>query len=470
MEKGNMLTTFIDGVKAIGKSVANGFTSFFANFVKGDIITKISYFIMGFGCLARKQIVKGLLYLGVQIGYLYYMLQTGAYYISMLPTLGTQSQGEVWDEELQIFRVVQGDNSMLLLLFGVISVCITIGFLMVYVMNTKTAYNNQCLLKEGKKLPSFKQDWKDLWDKNYHVTVLALPIGMTFLFTVLPLIFMILMAFTNYDKNHQPPGNLFTWVGLENFQKVFGGNPMWGDTFGRLFVWTIIWAIFATFLNYIFGMLLAILINRKGVRLKKMWRTIFIITIAIPQFVSLLLMSKLLHDQGALNNLLLELGWITRYIPFLTNATYAKMTVIVINLWVGIPYSMLITSGILMNIPADLYEASRIDGANSFQQFIYITLPYMLHVTTPYMITQFVGNINNFNVIYLLTGGGPLSLDLYQAGSSDLLVTWLYKLTVNEQNYALASTIGILIFIICATLSLITYNKTSAVQEEDTFS
>jgi arabinogalactan oligomer/maltooligosaccharide transport system permease protein len=226
----------------------------------------------------------------------------------------------------------------------------------------------------------------------------------------------------------------------------------------------------ATFLNYIFGMLLAILINRKGVVLKKMWRTIFIITIAIPQFVSLLLMSKLLHDQGALNNLLLDLGWITSAIPFLTNATYAKIVVIVINLWVGIPYSMLITSGILMNIPADLYEASRIDGANSFQQFIYITLPYMLHVTTPYMITQFVGNINNFNVIYLLTGGGPLSLDLYQAGSSDLLVTWLYKLTVNEQNYALASTIGILIFIICATLSLITYNKTSAVQEEDTFS
>ena len=155
MEKGNMLTTFIDGVKAVGKSVAEGFKTFFSNFTKGDIITKISYFIMGFGCLARKQIVKGLLYLGVQIAYLYYMLQTGAYYISMLATLGTQSQGEVWDEELQIFKVVQGDNSMLLLLFGVISVCITIGFLMVYVMNTKTAYNNQCLLKEGTRSARF---------------------------------------------------------------------------------------------------------------------------------------------------------------------------------------------------------------------------------------------------------------------------------------------------------------------------
>ena len=110
------------------------------------------------------------------------------------------------------------------------------------------------------------------------------------------------------------------------------------------------------------------------------------------------------------------------------------------------------------------------DGAGPVKIFFSITLPYMLFVTTPYLISSFVGNINNFNVIYLLTGGGPLSLDLYQAGSSDLLVTWLYKLTVNEQNYALASTIGILIFIICATLSLITYNKTSAVQEEDTFS
>ena len=217
-------------------------------------------------------------------------------------------------------------------------------------------------------------------------------------------------------------------------------------------------------------MLLALIINKKGIKLKKMWRTIFIITIAVPQFVSLMLMSKMLGETGAINNILLELGWIGEAIPFLTNANLARVVVIVINLWVGIPYSMLITSGILMNIPADLYEASRIDGASPFQQFIYITLPYMLHVTTPYLITQFVGNINNFNVIYLLTAGDPKSLKLFQAGETDLLVTWLYKLTVNEQNYALASTIGIIIFLLLASISLLTYNKTKAVQEEDTFS
>lgn len=211
------------------------------------------------------------------------------------------------------------------------------------------------------------------------------------------------------------------------------------------------------------------LINKKGIKFKKIWRTIFVITIAVPQFVTLLLMSRLLHDQGPVNTLLLNLGWINNSIPFLTDAATAKITVIVVNLWVGVPYTMLITSGILMNIPSDLYEASKIDGAGPFKQFTAITMPYMFHVTTPYLITQFVGNINNFNVIYLLSGGGPLSLDYYQAGKTDLLVTWLYKLTVSEQNYALASTIGIFIFVIVASVSLVVYNNSKAVQEEDTF-
>lgn len=456
-------------INSFFSSIFNGFKNFFVNFVRGDIYTKLSYFIMGFGMFARKQFAKGFIFLAFQIVYILFMIKSGAYYLLMISTLGTTSQGEVWDEALQIYKITQGDNSMLLLLFGVSTILVTIGMIILYVMNTKIAYKNQMTLKDGGRLNSFKDDWKDLWDSKYHFTVLFIPMVLTFLFTVVPLLFMILMAFTNFDKNHQPPGNLFTWVGLENFSKVLYKNPLWSQTFIKLFVWTIIWAIFATFLNYIFGMLLAILINKKGIKLKKMWRTIFVVTIAVPQFVSLLLMSKLLHDQGALNSLLLNLGVIGEYIPFLSNATTAKITVIVVNLWVGVPYSMLITSGILMNIPQDLYEASRIDGAGPVKQFMAITLPYMLHVTTPYLITQFVGNINNFNVIYLLTGGDPKSLKLFQAGETDLLVTWLYKLTVNEQNYALASTIGIIIFVILAFLSLLTYNNTKAVKGEGDF-
>jgi arabinogalactan oligomer / maltooligosaccharide transport system permease protein len=460
---------FTNGLLKLIKGIGNGVQSFFTNFIQGDWITKTSYLIMGFGMLARKQIVKGCIFLGFQISYIIFMLASGGYYLSMLPTLGKNVQGEVWNETLQIYQISKGDNSMLLLLFGVSAVLVTLGIFILYVWNTRIAYRNQIELEKGNKLNNFKQDWKELWDQKYHFTILAIPCALTFLFTVVPLIFMILMAFTNYNKNHQPPGNLFTWIGIQNFKDVLYQNPMWSNTFAKLFVWTIIWAIFATFLNYIFGMLLAILINKKGIKLKKMWRTIFVITIAVPQFVSLMLMSKLLHDQGALNNLLINFGLIKSAIPFLTDATLAKITVIVINLWVGVPYSMLITSGILMNIPQDLYEASKIDGAGPVKQFTAITLPYMLHVTTPYLITQFMANINNFNVIYLLTGGDPKSLNLYQAGETDLLVTWLYKLTVNEQNFALASTIGIIIFVVLAFVSLLTYNNTKAVKGENDF-
>lgn len=127
-------------------------------------------------------------------------------------------------------------------------------------------------------------------------------------------------------------------------------------------------------------------------------------------------------------------------------------------------------SGILMNIPEDLYESARIDGAGPVKTFTAITLPYMLFVTTPQLITQFVGNINNFNVIYLLSNGSPTTEKYYQAGETDILVTWLFKLTMNSQDYGLAAAIGILVFVICATLSLIVYNNSKSMKDEEAFS
>lgn len=459
----------MERMKKAMERIASPFVCLAAALKYGDLKTKLSFLIMGYGCFSRKQYVKGLIYFAVQVLFVIYMISFGGYYLSMFPTLGVNSQSEVWNEELQIYQKIKGDNSLLILLFGMCTIVVIIAFIGIYYMNVKTAYDNQQKVADGKRLNSFKDDWKDLWNKKFHVTVLSLPLGLTFIFTVLPLIFMILIAFTNYDRMHQPPGNLFTWVGLKNFFDVFGNNPLYFKTFTQLLVWTFVWAFFATFLNYILGMLLAILINRKGIKLKSFWRTIFVITIAVPQFVSLMLMSKLLYDSGTVNVILKQLGWITDFIPFLTDRNLAKVTVIVVNLWVGVPYTMLITSGILMNIPQDLYESAKIDGAGPWKMFTKITLPYMLFVTTPYLITQFIGNINNFNVIYLLTGGDPKSLNLYQAGETDLLVTWLYKLSTLEQNYAVASVIGIAVFIICAVFSLIVYNKSGSTTREEEF-
>ena len=196
------------------------------------------------------------------------------------------------------------------------------------------------------------------------------------------------------------------------------------------------------------------------------------VAIAVPQFVTLLLMQKILDNDGILNAVLgTRILWLTdqRYFALLP-----RLMIILVNIWIGVPYTLLMCSGILMNIPADYYEAARIDGAGVVRIFFDITLPYMLHITTPYLITQFVGNINNFNVIWLLTGGGPVDNVHYgggsQAQSTDLLVTWLYRLTTDQNpKYNVASVIGIVIFVISALLSLITYNKSASAKGEDAF-
>ncbi len=455
------------GIRAVWEAVINPLEIMCEAFRKGDTRTRFSFFIMGSGVFSRKQFAKGILFFLTQIAFVMYLMFFGIRYLKDVGTLGTTTQNKVFDEEQGIYLYTQGDNSMKILLFSVLTVLLTLLFLAVYYLNVRSAYKAQLLQAEGKKLTGFKDDVLSLFDKRYHITLLTLPILLVVLFTLLPLVFMVLIAFTNFDKNHQPPGNLFTWVGFENFSNMFGGNASLGYTLASLFVWTIIWAVFATFTNYIFGMVLALMINKKGIRFKKFWRTVFILTIAVPQFVTLMLMSQLLADEGAVNVILRELG--LQAIPFLTNGTVAKISVILVNMWIGIPYTMLITTGILLNIPADMYESAKIDGAGPLKTFFKITFPYMLFVTTPYLITQFVNNINNFNVIYLLTKGGPLTLEYYKAGKTDLLVTWLYKQTVEEQNFNLAGVIGVIVFIITASFSLMIYNSSSSTQKEEEF-
>lgn len=453
---------------AIGK----GFANYGIRFAKGDIGVKLSYLIFGFSNMVRGQIIKGLIFLLSEIAYIAFMISFGWGYISKIGTLGTVETTKSFDE-MGFPVIVPGENSMLILLYSVMTIVITIVIFAIYIANTKSAYKVYEMKKNGEALLGFVAEVKQFMDEKFHITLMSLPCVLIGCFTILPLIFMILIAFTNYDNNHLPPGHLFTWVGLTNFTNLVsvteGANK--AATFVGLAQWTVIWAIFATFTNYIFGMILALMINKKGIKLKSLWRTLFVVVIAVPQFVSLLVMNQMLQDDGAINVLISMITGSTTPIKFFNStALLARVTVIVVNMWVGIPYTILITSGILMNIPADLYESATIDGAGPVKSFMKITLPYMLFVTTPYLITSFIGNINNFNVIYLLSNGGPTTEMYYQAGLTDILVTWLFKLTMNQNDYSLASAVGILVFVVCATLSLITFNMTKSAKDEEAFS
>lgn len=411
---------------------------------------------------------------------------------------------------------------------------------------------------------TFSRQLKAFGDEKFAVTVMALPTIGCLLVTIIPLIFSVLLAFTNWDTTNQGAGN-FGWsnMGFPALVGLGGGMEKMPTTFVTLFVWTLVWAVFATFLNYIFGIVLALLIQRKSIRGKGFWRTIFIVSIAIPQFITLLVIAKFFGDHGAFNTWLGSftqgvevagadgamittyftgsgtpddpyvivgnqgfLGWLSgwkdwngnsivsglktltnyvkgedgalhavtlqyatkdSYIGFFSNSNWGgwdagllsvravlpKINIILINCWVGIPYTMLSTSGILMNIPEDLYESSRIDGANSWTQFWKITMPYVLFVTGPSLLTNFIGNINNFNVIYFLTGGNPNSQMALTspAGYTDLLITWIYKMTVTatSKQYYLASAIGCVIFLICAFFSLLMYGKLGSTKNEEEF-
>lgn len=434
---------------------------------KGDLFTRISLLIMGFGNLAHKQIVKGLMFLGIEVGYLWYMISYGFYALSMLPSLGWREQEKVWNEKKSIYEYTAGDQSQLILLYGVATVFVTFMFIIVWREAVKSSYKSDVLAKEGKHLNTFKEDFKSLFNQNLHKLLLATPIMGILIFTVLPLIYNITMAFTNYSKSGEHLV-LFDWVGLGNFKKILNFGDIIGKQFYSVLGWTLIWAVFATVLNFIFGMILAIVINRKETKAKGFWRFCFVLSIAVPQFVSLLIMRTMLQPTGIVNTLLLKYGLIDTALPFFSKAMWARVTVIVINLWVGIPYTLLQVTGILQNIPADIYEAAKIDGANAVQTFFKITLPYMMFIMTPYMITQFTGNINNFNVIFLLSGGNPTPVDA-TAGKTDLLVTWLYKLTVEKNYYNLGAVIGIMTFIVLAIVALVTYRNTASYKDEEGF-
>lgn len=485
----------------VGKGIANFFVNLYRKcveffvefgrrFVDGSIGTKLSHFIFGAGNFYHGQFIKGTIFLLLQVGLvLFFVLcpevNGTPYGYKALANLALKGNPNMTYDPVTGF-LRNPDDSKLFLLFGLVTIIMMIAYILIWILNIQSSYKADQDLKSGRKPTTFKEDWNTLLDSKFHVLMLTPTCIAALVFTVIPTVFMICIAFTTYnvvDMNAAEDlynKNLFHWNGFNNFADIFKGQTSLGVEIGARFLpvlgWTAIWAVFATFTCYFGGILLALLINKKGIKFKKVFRVVFILTIAIPQFISLLAMRNLLSGEGPVNQILKSLNWITNSIGFLGNNTsgdnpiVAKVMVIVINMWLGVPYTMLMTSGILMNIPTDLYEAARVDGASKTKMLFKITFPYIIFVTTPYLISSFVGNINSFNTIFLLTGGGPSVVGkTYVAGETDLLVTWLYKLTIDNGEYNTGAIIGIFTFMITATITLISYRRSKAYKEEDTF-
>lgn len=454
-------------------------------FMHGDLWVKLTAFLWGTGFLVRGQIGKGLLLFAEEAVFLLGILLMLPF-ISKLPTLGTVQAQRIWDPVTRRNVWNDYDHSFLILLFGVIGLLLIITFVLQSLRMLQKARRLQLDYVSGHQIPSLRMDTARLLGRDFHRTLLILPVAGALLVMVIPLLVMILIAFTNYDRNHLVPTNLFTWVGLENFRLLtdLSASSAFAHAFPRVLGWTLVWAVTATLSCYIGGILMALLVNNRRTSGKAFWRTCFMVAMAVPQFVSLLLVRNLFADVGIVNTLCKQWGvtaWLhdigaiptANVIPFLTHPDWARPMILLINFWVGVPYQMLIATGVLINIPHELTEAARIDGANSFQVFRSITMPYLLQVTGPSLVSGMVTNINNFNVIWLLSRDVYVTTDQLMASAGatevDLLVTWLYRLTQDQSNYKMASVIGILVFAVCSALTLFAFGRMTGRGREETF-
>lgn len=422
---------------------------------------RLSMVIMGLGQLCYGQIVKGLFYLSAFAGSLTYFIMRGFRDFIGFFTLGTQEEN--------LWLGIAGDNSLTMLILGLFSIFILIFTVILYITNVKDAVFTARQKESGKPVHKFRQTLETAADSKFHMTALTLPVVGVAIFSILPIVFMILIAFTNLGGDVVYP-KLASWS-LSPWKKIMSLGKI-GSTFIKILSWNIVWAVLSTGINFMLGLGMALLLNKRNVKGSKFWRAFPILAYAIPGFISMLGFKFMFSQSGPINYYIDQAGY--NRIFFLTNDASAKWWArgigLFVNAWITCPSIMLMTTGILSNINTDLYEAASLDGASHFQQFKKITLPFVIFSTTPVLITQFVGNFNNFGIFFFLRSGVISNYaDYFLASDTDLLINWLYKLSVDNNYYSIGAAISLIIFLITAVLSLSVYVRSAAYKQEDTY-
>ncbi|MGM7683695.1 carbohydrate ABC transporter permease [Cytobacillus sp. Hm23] len=406
--------------------------------------------IPGVGQLYNRQFLKGVLFLVLTVSFFIVfkdLLNMGLW--------GIVTLGEKLPRDHSIFLLVEGILAVIIIILGA-------GF---FIFNLVDAYKTGLKRDIGEKLNTLREQYHNLIDNGFPYLMIS-PGFLLLLFVVIfPIIFVVLLSFTNYDLYHSPPAKLVDWVGIQNFIDIFK-VPIWRNTFFSVLAWTIIWTFGATTFQVVLGIFLAIIVNQKDIKGKAIIRTVFILPWAVPAFVSILVFAGMFNESfGTINRDILAAFGID-HIPWMTEPLWTRIALILIQTWLGFPFIFAMTTGVLQSISNELYEAATVDGASSWGQFSKITLPLVLYSTAPILITQYTFNFNNFNVIFLFNGGGP-AVSGQNAGGTDILISWIYKLTMTSAQYSKAAAITMILSLIVITVALWQFRRTKSFQEED---
>lgn len=418
----------------------------------------LSCLFMGLGQLFQKQYIKAALFALVEVIFLL-NLPIFISKITNFITLGDPKPN---------LPIMQRDNSLFMMIEGIVFIILLVLFIVAYVANVRDAKYNELQKERNGAYTTTSQYLSTLADKSFTLLGLSPVIVLLLFFVLVPILFSALIAFTNYSAPANiPPANVIDWTGTQAFEDL-ANLKLWKDAFIRTATWTVVWALLSTFTCYAGGTLAALALSDKKLKMPSFFRAVYVLPYAVPALLSLLMWRILLNGQfGPLNRMLIEWGVIEKFIPWLSDATLARFSVILVNLWLGFPYFMLLITGTMTSIPSDVYEAASIDGANKRQQFFKITLPLLLYQTIPLIIMTFSYNLNNFGAVFFLTGGGPTDTLTTQsgAGATDILMSWMYKLTLDLRQYNKAAVLSILIFAVIAPFAIYNFSRTKAFKD-----
>ena len=432
----------------------------------------LSLFYMGAGQIKNNQYIKGTLFLIYQT--ILWFLNIDVISKGLIPKINVSFEPFYIVEYMQkqiygLFTLgtIPGEHhSLFFLIEGLMAVVFLIILVVIHILNVVDAYKNGKLIDEGDEVGDFKRSIDVFLEEGF--PYVGMSPGMIFLFaaTIFPVVFSVCLAFVNYDANHLPPGQILSWVGLRNFSDLLMFTQ-WRGTFIQVFTWTVIWSVTSTILSYGLGLFVAVVLNHEHIKFRNIFRTVLLVPWAIPAFVSILIWRYLLnYNFGHVNKMMTLIGF--SKVQWLSDSFYAKIALLLVNLWLSFPFAMAVCSGILQSISETLYEAAIVDGATIFQKFFHITLPLVLRQVTPLLIMQFAFQFNNFGIIFLLNNGNPpIFGGAGSAGHTDILISWVYKLVIRKGLYSYGAAISIIIFFVVAGFSIYQFKQSASFKEEE---
>lgn len=354
------------------------------------------------------------------------------------------------------------DKSIMFMIEGIIAIVLVVSAILLLYISFKDVLGVEKRRIKGIRRNTWFETKQNIFEDGFPYLVSSPALVLIIFIIIVPVITTFLISFTNLDPSHQ---NKFTWIGIENYKLIFLGQGIAGKSFWLILGWTLIWTFGATTLAIAVGFILALIANQERIKGKAIFRTIYLLPWAVPAFITIMFFSLMVSRSGPITELITNVFGVTLDIK--NDANLTRISLILLQSWLGSAYIFLLSTGVLQGIPSEIYEAAEVDGATGFQRTLKLTIPLVLFQISPLLISQYTFNFNNFSIIYLFNGGGPFNPSQYGnlAGSTDLLISYIYKLTIVNNYQAIGAAITIVISLVLMFFAYLGFRNTKAFKE-----